>query len=229
MFDESALRFLRDLEANNDREWFQPRKEEYERVVRAPMADLVTAVNKELAKTAPDYINEPSKAIYRIYRDTRFSKDKTPYKTHIGALFPHRRLGKDGGAALYFHLAANEFLIAGGLYKTPPPILLAVRWHLAESHPRLTSILKRKAVREYFGNLQGDRLARPPKGFRDDHAAIEYLKQKDLLLEVSRPPEEALGPDAVKQLVRGMKLLAPFVEYLNEPLLRKATPDPMFL
>jgi uncharacterized protein (TIGR02453 family) len=226
-FDKAALRFLRELEANNDRDWFQPRKQEYETLVRAPMTEIVEAVNRELSKVGPDYITEPSKAIYRIYRDVRFSKNKDPYKTHIGALFPHRLLGKDGGAALYFHLSTKEFLIAGGIYQAPPSALMRVRTHIRDSHDRFANVLREKAVRDYFGALQGDKLTRPPKGFAADDPAIEYLRHKDLLLEVSKPAESGLGSGAVKDLLKGMRLLIPFVSYLNEPFLSRTKRDPL--
>src|SRR6266436_2992270 len=93
-FPSEALTFLKNLSRHNDREWFQARKETFEAKVKAPMAELVEAINKELLDFAPDHITDPKKAIYRIYRDTRFSADKTPYKTHIGAIFPNRNLGK---------------------------------------------------------------------------------------------------------------------------------------
>lgn len=221
-FDEAALGFLRDLEANNDREWFQPRKAMYESAVRAPMVELVEAVNSELASVAPDHVTEPAKSIYRIYRDTRFSPDKTPYKTHIGALFPHRQLGKETGAAFYFHLAATGFLVAGGLYHSGAAALTAQRAHIAATHPRLTALLKHKGVREYFGAMQGDRLTRPPKGWSADHPAIEYLKHKDFLLEVEHPPEAGLGKTALKDLLKGIRLMTPFIGYLNEPYLNAA-------
>lgn len=226
-FDEGALRFLRDLEAHNDRDWFQPRKSEYETVVRAPMVELVEAVNAELASIAPDYVTDPAKSIYRIYRDTRFSKDKLPYKTHIGALFPHRKLGKQGGAAFYFHLATEGFLIAGGIYHAAPAALIPVRAHLAKTHDRLTAILRRKALRDYFGDLQGDKLTRPPKGWPADHPAVEYLRHKDFLLEVERPPEAGIGKAAVKDLLKGIRLLQPFISYLNEPYLKPVKGDPL--
>src|ERR1700739_1604763 len=89
-FPSEAITFLRGLTRNNRREWFQPRKEIFETKVKEPMTRLVESVNAELLKFAPDYINDPKKAIYRIYRDTRFSSDKTPYKTHIAAIFPRR-------------------------------------------------------------------------------------------------------------------------------------------
>src|SRR5207244_3382352 len=102
-FPSEALTFLRGLARNNRRDWFQPRKEIFETKVKAPMIELVEAVNAELLKFAPDYINDPKKAIYRIYRDTRFSPDKTPYKTHIAAVFPRRGLDRQAGAGFYFH------------------------------------------------------------------------------------------------------------------------------
>jgi uncharacterized protein (TIGR02453 family) len=167
-FSRTALRFLSDLEANNDREWFQPRKEQYDQLLRDPMMRLVNAINRELAKDAPEYLTDPAKAIYRIYRDTRFSADKTPYKTHIGALLWDRRLDKNSAAALYFHLSAKEVLIAGGVYKPLPEVLLAIRQHIADHHERLRAILRRKAVREKLGELQGESLNRPPKGWCAD-------------------------------------------------------------
>src|SRR5580704_13705256 len=95
-FSPEAIKFLRALKKNNDREWFQPRKEIYEREWKAPMIELVTALQKEMMSFAPDYVQDPAKAVFRLYRDTRFSKDKTPYKTHVAAAMRRRGLSKDG-------------------------------------------------------------------------------------------------------------------------------------
>jgi uncharacterized protein (TIGR02453 family) len=114
MFPAEALTFLKGLEKNNRREWFQPRKEIFDTKLKEPMLQFVEAINAELLKFAPEHITEPKKAVYRIYRDTRFSKDKTPYKTHLGAIFPRRGLGKDAGAGFYFHVSAKEVGIACG-------------------------------------------------------------------------------------------------------------------
>src|SRR4051794_2248071 len=100
-FPPEAITFFRRLKKNNTREWFQPRKEIYEEQVKAPMLELVTVLMQRLADFAPDYVADPKKAIYRIYRDTRFSKDKTPYKTHIAAVFTPRSLEKHSGAGFY--------------------------------------------------------------------------------------------------------------------------------
>lgn len=231
MFDTAAIKFLRDLKENNDREWFQPRKERYETLVREPMLKAVEAVNRKFASVAPDYITDPSKAVYRIYRDTRFSPNKTPYKTHIGALLWHKRLGKNGGAVFYFHLSPEELLIAGGLYHAPPTELVKFRTHIAEHHERLTKILQSRSVREKFGGLQGDKLSRPPKGYSADHPAIEYLKHKDLLLETTLPPRTACEKSAISTVTSHLNAMAPFVEFLNEPALSQArrSRDPLLM
>lgn len=230
LFQTEALQFLRDLEANNGREWFQPRKQQYEDLLKTPMVKAVECVNAALSQSAPDYVTEPAKAVYRVYRDTRFSKDKTPYKTHIGALLWHRLLGKNGGAALYFHVSANEFLVAAGLYKAPPEILLPVRKHIAAHHQMLRSILRAKKVREYFGNLQGEKLNRPPKGWSADDPAIDFLVQKDLLLERSLPPETACAGNLRDELTKRLLAAVPFVDFLNQALLaerQRAAADPL--
>src|SRR3981081_201782 len=97
-FPPEAMPFFRGLKKNNTREWFQPRKEIYEEKVKGPMLELVTALMRRVASSAPAHSADPKKAIYRIYRDTRFSKNKTPYKAHIAAVFPRRSLEKHGGA-----------------------------------------------------------------------------------------------------------------------------------
>ena len=231
-FTRDSIDFLSQLELNNDRDWFQPRKADFEELVRGPMAAVVERVNAFLADTGPEYVTEPQKAIYRIYRDTRFSKDKHPYKTHIGALFPHRALGKNGGAALYFHVSPKEFLVAGGVYKCEPPLLLAIRQYIAEQHERLTAILKSRSVKQTFGELQGDQLTRPPKGWSADHPAIDYLRRKDLLLEVALQPEAAFGAKGVNEVTKRFGAMLPFVAFLNEPLLaqkKRAVRDPLLV
>ena len=118
-FSPEALSFLRGLKRNNRREWFQPRKEIFEARLKAPMIQLVEAINAELLGFAPDHITDPKKAVYRIYRDTRFSADKTPYKTHVAAVFPHHGLGKQSSAGFYFHLTEKSVGIAAGSYMPP--------------------------------------------------------------------------------------------------------------
>ena len=119
-FPAEGLRFLKSLKRNNRRDWFQPRKEIYESALKRPMTELVEAINADLAKVAPGYVTETKKAIFRIYRDTRFSHDKTPYKTHIAAVFGKRGAPGHRGGMLYFHVSPVEVEIAGGIYHPEP-------------------------------------------------------------------------------------------------------------
>src|SRR5206468_7953589 len=126
-FPAAGMDFLRELKENNDRDWFTPRKHIYEEQVRQPMLQLVSAVHAGVLRFAAGYVGEPKKCVYRVYRDTRFAKDKTPYKTHIAASMWSNAIGKQGGAGFYFSIAPHELEIGGGLYAPDPKILLAVR------------------------------------------------------------------------------------------------------
>src|ERR1700743_2828886 len=124
-FAPETMQFFRGLARNNNRDWFQPRKELFEEKVKQPMRDLVEALNDGMKSFAPEYATDPAKAIYRIYRDTRFSKDKTPYKDHIAAHFQHQKLPKNRAAGFYFAVSHTEVEIAGGIYMPGPDELAA--------------------------------------------------------------------------------------------------------
>src|SRR5438445_3128911 len=146
-FSPDAVKFLRALKRNNRRDWFQPRKEKYEALIKSPMLEFVACLNEEMARFAPAYVTPPEKAVYRIYRDTRFSPDKTPYKTHVAAIFPRRGLPKHCGAGLYFSVSPVEIAVAGGVYMPGPDQLLAIRTHLAQNHEHFTQIVKTRKLR----------------------------------------------------------------------------------
>jgi uncharacterized protein (TIGR02453 family) len=213
-FPPEAMKFLRDLKRNNRREWFQPRKEAYEQQVKAPMIELVTALNRELARFAPEYLNDPKKAIFRIYRDTRFSADKTPYKTHIAAWFA-RRGGRDGSAGLYFSVAADSIEVAGGVYHPQPDVLLAVRALIAEHHAELRRILKSPKIKKLLGDLRGDELTRVPKGFCAEHPAADLIKKKDWVLAQTLEPSLAISPDLFTAIRDRFRAMGPFLEFMN--------------
>ena len=218
-FPPETLKFFRDLKRNNTRDWFQPRKELFEQRVKEPMTELVTAINGQLIKFAPEHVTDPKKAIFRIYRDTRFSADKTPYKTHLGAWFPRRGLGIPG-AGYYFGISAAGVEIGGGIYHPPPETLLAVRTHIAEKHAGLRTILARSKVKKRFGGLQGSELTRVPKGFDASHPAADLIRKTDWLLDASLPPSMVTSAQLYKELVESFRAMVPFVEYLNQPLAR---------
>lgn len=215
MFPPEAITFLKGLEKNNDRDWFQPRKEIFETKLRAPMLELVEAINAQLLTFAPEHITEPKKAVYRIYRDTRFSKDKTPYKTHLGAIFPRRGLGKDAGAGYYFHVSAKEIGIACGAYAPGPEQLSKIRHFIAENPKPF------RASNKLMGPVQGTTLQRAPKGFDPEHPAIDLIKMKQWYWWVALDGDLATSPKLKAEVVKRFKAMAPMVGLLNKPLLGK--------
>ena len=217
-FTDDTLDFLRALKRNNDRDWFRARKAEYERVVRQPMIEFIERMALDLPHFAPDLVASPKVSLYRVYRDTRFSRDKSPLKTHIAAIFPHRELSKHGGAGLYFHVAPDQVFIGGGSYMPDPRQLYRVRRHMADNLPRLLDIADAPAFRRSFGAIRGERLQRVPSGFPKDHPAGEYLKLKQFLAGCERPAGFATGPRVYSALLRLFERLAPLIAFLNEPL-----------
>jgi uncharacterized protein (TIGR02453 family) len=217
-FPKEAMTFLRGLKKNNNREWFQAHKPVYEEKVKAPILELIGDLNAALAGFAPDYVTDPAKAVYRIYRDTRFSPDKTPYKTHVSALFTPRGLEKHASGSFYFQVSAQEIGVAGGIYMPGPDQLLAMRTHLADHHERLKRILKSKQLRALVGDLAGDQLTRVPKGFPCDHPAADLIRMKQWYVYVELEAGIATTPKLFDELVKRFRVMTPLVEFLNEPL-----------
>jgi len=216
-FSPEALKYLVQLKRHNNRPWFLKNKETYEREIKQPMSSLVLALNAELRRLAPELVTEPKRAIYRIYRDVRFSPDKSPYKTHVAALFAPRGLGKHACAGLYFHFAPEELLLAGGVYMPGPKELLAIRNRIAGNPTAFRKILAHRQIAS-LGGLQGDQLLRVPKGFAPHHPAADLLRYKQFLVWVTHPPELALGTDLLPLLTQTFRTLLPLVHFLNAPL-----------
>ena len=219
-FPEVGLRFLRRLKRNNNREWFLANKAEYEESLRKPMEDLVETLALEFARFAPEFQASPRISLYRIYRDTRFSRDKTPYKTHVAAVFPPKGLGKHDGAGFYFHISTTELLIGGGLYMPSQEDLQVVRTAIASEHQRFKAIVQDRRFRRLFGELSGEQLSRVPRGFPADHKAADYLKLKQFLAGRNLSPEVATSPGFQKTLLETFAVLTPLLRFLNEPILR---------
>src|SRR6185312_700255 len=216
-FSPDALAFLRSLKRNNRREWFQPRKEKYEALIKEPMLELIGCLNEEFARFAPEYITPPHKAIYRIYRDTRFSKDKTPYKTHISAIFPRCTARKREGSVFYFHFTEKELLVFGGVYAPERDELLAYRTLLQEHYEEFQAILAERNIKRTLGGLQGEQLTRMPKGFPVDHPAEHLLRHRQWFLEATLSNKSLTSKKVVQEIASRFELMAPFVEFLNRP------------
>jgi uncharacterized protein (TIGR02453 family) len=220
-FSPDALSFLRALKRNNRRDWFQPRKEKYETLIKAPMLEFVAALNEEFARFAPAYVTSPEKAVYRIYRDTRFSPDKTPYKTHIAAIFPRHTAVKREGAVFYLHFTEKELLAFGGVWGPDRDELLAYRTLLQEHHAEFNQILSNKQLRKMVGGLHGEQLSRVPKGFCADHPAEALLRQKQWYLESMLDIKLLTTPRLVSEIAKRFEVMAPMVEFLNRPFAQK--------
>jgi uncharacterized protein (TIGR02453 family) len=219
-FPIEGLRFLRSLKSHNNRPWFQERKEIYEDAVKRPMQDLVEALAVDFGAFAPELVASPKTSIYRIYRDTRFAKDKSPYKTHIAAVFPRKGLDKHGGAGLYFHIDPKEVLIGGGVYMPEPEDLNAIRSHIAEKTRDFKKIIEGHRFRKLFGEISGEQLSRVPRGFPSDHPAAAYLRYRQYLAARTLKAEAAISPSFYETLVETFKAMMPLIRFLNDPLIR---------
>ena len=213
-----ALKFLRALEKHNTRDWFNERKATYESELKEPMLAILRKVTDAMLDFAPDHVRPAEKSLFRIYRDTRFSNNKLPYKTHVAAWWSHMGMEKTSGAGYYFQISPKGVVIAAGAYMPEKDQLAAIRHWLLENHTAFRAILDKPAVRKTFKEFEGEALTRPPKGFPPDHPAINLIKCKQWGLSTTLPAETALEPNFASTLIKHFKLLAPMVNALNTPI-----------
>lgn len=218
-FTRKTLAFLRALKRNNDREWFRARKPEYEQHVRGPMIELLARLSADFPRFAPELVAEPRVSLYRIYRDTRFSEDKTPLKTHVAAHFPSRRFPKGEGSGLYLEVAPTWVWMGGGLYMPSSSDLQLIREHIAAHHRKLHRIVTGAPFRRAVGRLEGERLSRVPRGYQKDHPAAEYLRYRQFLAGCEHEADFATSARFYPKLLSVFEAIVPLVRFLNEPLL----------
>ena len=218
-FPREGVAFLRQLKRNNNRDWFQAHRDGFARWVRAPMEELVIAIGEAFRRFAPEMVADPKVSIYRIYRDTRFSRDKSPYKTQVAAVFPVRGLPKNSGPGLYFHISPEEVLIGGGIYMPEPELLRAVRQQIAAHPKKFLAIVEGREFRKAFGELEGEQLKTVPKGFSPDHAAARYLRYKQFLFGEEHPATLATTPRLLPAILKCFEKGMPLIRFLKEPAL----------
>jgi len=224
-FPPAAQRFFRGLARNNTKAWFEKNRAIYETAIREPMKGLVEAVDVALADIAPEIVGDPRRSLFRIHRDIRFSKDKSPYKTNAGCWFYHRDAGRgvgqeaEGGAGFYFHLDGRESFFAAGAWMPSRPSLNRLRDTLAEKWRSWEAIVAAPAFRRRFGTLDPEsRLTRVPRGYPADHPAADWLRYQSFTVSVP-VPTSALGSAAlVRRLGQEAVRLTPFVRWLNGAL-----------
>jgi len=229
-FTTKTLSFLRALKRNNRREWFQARKDEYETHVRAPMVALLERLAIDLRSFAPELIADPKISLFRVYRDTRFSSDKTPYKTHVAARFPLRGVPKGEGAGLYFEIAPGWVWMGGGMYMPTTADLHDIRAQIAATHPRgLHKVVTTPAFTHAVGELTGDRLTRVPLGYSKDHPASHYLQFKQFLGSCEYDVSLATSRRFYPELLNVFRAVAPLVQFLNRAIEPRLTQAPLLV
>jgi uncharacterized protein (TIGR02453 family) len=218
MLKKSTIDFLKKLKKNNNREWFNSNKSLYEDA-KTDFDYFVNELIQEISEFDSSVSGlQPKDCTFRIYKDVRFSKDKTPYKTNMGAAIQEGGR-KSGIAGYYFHVSPTELFAAGGLYMPEPDKLLRIRNSIAANHKKFFSLIKSKDFVKTFKNLwQESKLKTAPKGFEKDHPAVEYLKLKSFLMWRDIKPEEVLSKDIIKKAAKIFKSMQPLNDFLNEAI-----------
>lgn len=219
-FTPEALKFLKGLKRNNDRNWFEARRDVYERALKAPMLALIDEVNHAMAEFAPEHVRPAPKVMMRIYRDIRFSSDKRPYKHHVSAWWAQRGMEKTSGGGFYLHISPTEVMISSGCYMPERAQLLAVRRWIAEEYVVYRKLEKaalkpRKGEAGPMTVVEHQSLTRMPKGFAIDHPADELLRARTWGVHQVLPGETALDVSLLATVVAGFKRAAPLVHALN--------------
>jgi uncharacterized protein (TIGR02453 family) len=219
-FTSDTIRFLRALKRNNRREWFNAHRDDYEAHVRQPMIAMIERLADDLRPFAPELVASPKVSMFRIYRDTRFSENKTPYKTHVAAVFPTRGLPKHEGAGAYFHVSPDEVWIGGGMWAPPSPQLHAIREHLSSHLKQFRAVIESPGFRRQLGTLDGEKLTRVPRGFSKDDPAAEYLKLKHFVAGADLPGSFATSPKFYGTVLKVFREVVPLTRFLNAPLIK---------
>ncbi len=220
MFTQATISFLEELAANNNKDWFVVNKPRYESLVRKPALDFIEAMGPALEKFAPQFRADTRKvggSLMRVFRDTRFSRDKRPYKTNIGIQFRHT-LGKDIHApGFYVHIALDECFFAVGCWHPDSDALGRIRDYIAKKPEKWFSARNDKKFIAQW-DLWGDTLTRPPRGYAADHPAIEDLKRKDFVAIAPLSLAEVTRPGLVKLASQRFAETVPLIKFLCEAL-----------
>ena len=221
-FRPTAFSFLRQLRRHNERRWFEDHRPVYERELREPFRTLVDEVDVRLAGFAPEIVGDPRRSLFRIHRDVRFSKDKSPYKTNAGCWFYHRDAGRGvggdaegGGAGFYFHLEPGQCFVAGGIWMPPRPSLSRIREKLAEDPEGFAAILDAPGFRRSYRLDAEHQLTRLPRGFLPGHPAERWLRFQSFTVSKLLTEKQILSPALPRLLAGQFERLTPLVRWLN--------------
>ena len=225
-FTPDALRFLRGLKRHNVRPWFEAHRTDYEVHVRDPMRALIEQMDVRLARFAPEITGHPRRSMFRIYRDVRFSSDKSPYKTHAACWFHHRdadrRVGSEaegGGAGFYFHVEPGGSYVGGGMWMPPRSVLGRIRDAIAEDPGAFDRLVRAPRLLRRFGGLSDEAvLKRMPRGFSDNHPAARWLRYQSFVMGRALTDAQVTSPRLPALLEQDFSLLLPLVRWINGAL-----------
>jgi uncharacterized protein (TIGR02453 family) len=219
-FPPDLFRFLKDLSRHNNRPWFHEHRERYLAAVVMPMSEFIVAMQPRLAAISEHYLADPRPhggSMFRIHRDTRFAKDKTPYKTHAACQFRHRA-GKDAHApGFYVHVDPDGLFFGGGIWRPPAPQLNRIRDFIFDNARSWARIRNAQRVRE-VGGIQGEALKRAPRGYNPEHLHIEDLKRTSYYVMTEAEPDAALAADFPDTVARAFQRAAPLTHFICDAL-----------
>jgi uncharacterized protein (TIGR02453 family) len=217
-FTPDLLRFLSELKKHNERDWFNANKERYERSVRDPFLHFVADLGPKLKSISPHFVADPRPvggSMMRIYRDTRFSKDKTPYKTAVMAHFWHARAKEGATPAFYLRIAPGDSTVGAGVWHPEPGALKRIRNAIVDDEKTWARI---KAGREFKTTcgMAGESLKRPPPGFDKDHPFVEDLKRKDFATMTPLDDKRIATASFMPDLLDAFRASSPFLAFLTK-------------
>lgn len=217
-FPKEGVAFLKLLKKNNNRRWFATHRSEYEDFVKLPMQSLIAALQYRVVKFAPEMDVNPKRSMFRIYRDTRFSRNKTPYKTHVAAVFHVKGHHWGKSAGYYVHIEPGKVYVGGGIYMPDGKQLKKIRKAIADDSRDFLAIVSSDRFARRFKSLEGESLQRMPLGFPADHMMAKWLKYKQFYTGVAWDEKECYTERFVDKIVSVYKDLLPFIRFLNGAL-----------
>ena len=221
-FTPDFNKFLKELAANNNRDWFNSNKKRYEESVKKPFESFVGELIKHVDKHEPIKEKDPKKSIFRIYRDVRFSKDKSPYKTQMGAIIsPMGRKDMETPAGFYLEMGPQHIRVYGGVYKPSTKNLEKIRKHIAKDPKALEKLQKSAGFKKNFGEIKGEQNKRLPKPLMEKAADTPILLNKQFYYFAEIKPSQATATDLVKQVMEKYKASKPMSEYFRKAMGKK--------
>jgi len=217
-FPADLFRFLKELAANNNREWFSANKARYEQSVVEPVIEFISVFDERLGSISENFVADTRRnggSMFRIYRDTRFSRDKRPYKENVGCHFRHAA-GKDAHApGFYLHMQPGNVFAGAGIWLPPGPVLDKIRAAIVDNPEGWTRVINGRKFSHRFGEIEGERLKRAPRGYDSAHPLVEDLKLKSFFVRQSFSDSDARSPEFIDDVGRTYTDAAPLMKFLT--------------